>query len=188
MSEKAKAIHNLTIFLTFDGVFPRSDIYEEGATNSEKREFKDDLAYCLMDFRRKILKEKKGKNYTEKDHYRMIEEFGSEILKKHKRILQGGKLRIGIKQKMLNLFWKVNWLLHTDIKEPLHCPFDSIIIQKLKIKGKRINWTEFDSMSDYKKLVKAAEIVHKEKYSSIAEWELGEYLKKSAVIAEYRNE
>ena len=120
---------------------------------------------------------------NEDTHMQNISIFAKAISDEFQDILKDGKLRIGIAQKALNLYLKYLWC-HGKIKEPQHCPFDRIIINKLYSKldkqtkidwvaagSGRFKWTETDEMNDYKAWVKAAkEVVGKDQ--SIAEWEL----------------
>jgi hypothetical protein len=71
------------------------------------------------------------------------------------KLLYKKKFRIGNAQKFLNLYWKVAWLSKKASIKPIHCPFDSIIMRKLP-KNVRVRWTQFDTIEEYKTLVKAA--------------------------------
>ena len=102
-------------------------------------------------------------------------EFCKEATREHSQILQGKKMRIGNAQKFLNLYWKVCWLLKKGTPKPIHCPFDSIIMKNLPRKV-RVQWTQFDTIEEYKMLVKAVQL-KKARNKSIAEWELEIYQK-----------
>lgn len=84
-------------------------------------------------------------------------------------LLHENKFRVGIAQKALNLNLKYRWCLGVNLVEPPHCPFDSIVIGKLD-DCDGINFTEFDDIETYKRLVKQARI--KAGDLSLAEWEL----------------
>jgi len=86
------------------------------------------------------------------------------------------KIRFGTLQKLVNLYLKYLWCLGWLENEPLHCPFDGIILKELNITD---NWTESDDVERYHVWVdKAREAAG----SSIAQWELkiwNEWLKSS---------
>ena len=82
-------------------------------------------------------------------------------------------LRHDSAQKALNLYLKLLWCLGK-VKEPPHCPFDSIVISKL---GKKLNWTELDDIQPYKDLVNSARTLAGK--LSIAKWELEIYNSRS---------
>jgi hypothetical protein len=71
----------------------------------------------------------------------------------------------------------MNWLLKPGTRQPLHCPFDSIIIRELNRSVHDIRWTQFDDIDDYKRLVAATR--QKSGRKSIAEWELATYRQKT---------
>jgi hypothetical protein len=171
---KQDAIKDQIARIALGGTMQRSNIYKDNPKpeNKPKEDFRIDVAKQL-----KILFETKISlpGYTESDHFITIQEFCESMSQSHKKVLRDKKLRIGIGQKLINLYWKFCWLLLQDVKEPFHCPFDSIMINKLKGPAKKIRWTQIDKIADYEKLVKAAEIESK-KDGSIAKWELRVYL------------
>jgi len=91
-------------------------------------------------------------------------------------ILAGGRLRIGIAQKVVNLYLKYLWTMGW-IEEPPHCPFDGIIIEKLKAElsfsgcFEDYAWTKLDCMKKYGTLVAVANDKAKNAGQSLAEWE-----------------
>jgi len=111
---------------------------------------------------------------TEKKHYDTIELMSKLISQNHSKILINGRFRIGISQKIINLFLKYMWTAG-QIKMPFHCPFDSIIKAKL-LKGVTNvflkDWTILDSLEDYDKYVVLARHKADEMNLTIAEWEL----------------
>jgi len=90
-------------------------------------------------------------------------------------ILEGNRYRIGNTQKLMNLYWKMLWLIVPNTPIPLHCPFDRIIIQKLEPSVRKIKWTEFDSISLYQEIVDSARRISNIPVGSLAYWELKEY-------------
>ncbi len=67
------------------------------------------------------------------------------------------------------------WLFDKSTLTPIHCPFDNIILKRLK-KYKGESWTKITKLSDYKILVELAR-EQCEGYESIAIWELDIYNK-----------
>ena len=168
---KKAATEGILVRLTFDGAFQRAKIYKKNISNVQRKEFRNSVAALLPKFLKKI---QKRKRYSHSDHYKTIESFSNKVLKKHRGILGGNKLRIGNAQKFLNLYWKVSWLLHKGTSRPIHCPFDSIIMKRLP-KKVRVSWTQFDTIDEYKQLVEAVQTkIGVDK--SIAEWEMKIYL------------
>lgn len=116
--------------------------------------------------------------FSDEHHYEVIESFAKNISSKHKNVLKDDNLRIGIAQKLINLYWKFSWLLKQDVKMPLHCPFDSVVIKGLDKSVWGISWTKLEEISEYKMLVKAAREKADISGKCIAEWELDFYHKK----------
>lgn len=107
------------------------------------------------------------------DHVRNIETLANDLTDRFQSILYRERFRIGISQKLLNLYLKYQWVLGW-IPEPPHCPFDANVIGKLQL-ANRINWTELDSSEDYLVLVTAARDLARQVGLSIASWELREW-------------
>lgn len=172
-SIKKRIIENIIIRGTLDGALSRNHIYGEKVTPNERREFRIFLSKELLIMLNDVLSKE---DYNDRDHYRIITAFSNKISRdrRFKRCLANGRLRIGTSQKLINLYWKMNWLFKPGIKVPLHCPFDSIIIRKLDRSVHHIKWTKSDEITEYKTLVAEA---RKKLPSgkSIAEWELETY-------------
>jgi len=111
---------------------------------------------------------------NEEQHIEKIKNLSTLLSRKYKQILHKGRFRIGVSQKIINLFLKHMWIIGK-IGEPIHCPFDNIIkIKLLKgLKGVSLtDWTEFDQMNIYKKYVQLAKNKALEYNCGIAVWEL----------------
>ena len=111
---------------------------------------------------------------TENTVINWIDCLKKEITENFSGILQDEEFRIGISQKIINLFLKYLWVLQK-CPMPPHCPFDSIILEKLN--NRLPCWTKMNSIEIYKEYVKAVKEYDK-KGLSIAEWEL-EYWNKN---------
>src|SRR3989338_3019387 len=104
---------------------------------------------------------------NENKHNENIEKLTQEITTEYQDILHGGNFRIGITQKLLNLYLKYLWA-SDKIPTPPHCPFDSIVINNLQLKN--IKWTALKDIGKYKLLVEEAKRFAKDK--NLSEWEL----------------
>jgi hypothetical protein len=149
--------------LTFGGGFQRAKIYKKNTNDAEKKE----LRTYIKQYVRKLMKS----SYAQKcpsstTHSKNISTFSDDISKKFGKILDRGRFKIGIGQKILNLYLKYLWCLDI-IPEPPHCPFDRIIISKLRLD---VSWTKLDNIDQYKNLVDVAK--SKAESKSLAEWEL----------------
>lgn len=145
-------------------IYRKENINPE-TTNTLKNDLKDFLLLTMEQFPDSI----------ENDHFSSIINMSNNISEKHSKILHNGRFRIGISQKLINLFLKYVWSAGK-IGMPFHCPFDSIIKVALQ-KGSRKSydlkdWTSLDSIDEYKKYVNLARIIASEKGLSIADWEL----------------
>lgn len=175
-SIKKSIIHGIIVRGTLDGTLPRNRIYKKKITTAQRKAFRRYLSHQLERLFQEILGKK---TYTDEDHYRAIFRFANKI-SRHKTFrtyLVQNRLRVGTAQKLINLYWKMNWLLKPGIKAPLHCPFDRIIIQELGSAVHDIRWTLSDNMDDYKRLVAAAR--QRSGKMSMAEWELDTYGQKT---------
>jgi hypothetical protein len=172
-SIKAQIIDNIIVRGTFDGGLQRSRVYLDGESTPEQRKaFRHYLFRELRDLLEDILERE---HYIDNDHYRTITTFARTVSRhpEFRHFLVDHTLRIGTAQKLINLYWKMNWLLKPNFPLPIHCPFDSIIIRELDRSVQHIRWTQFNAIDDYKKLVRAARVAAGNR--SIAEWELERY-------------
>ena len=115
-------------------------------------------------------------------HARNIEWLARNISRKCKFHLHEGRFRIGVTQKLFNLYLKFLWAGGTIRTTPPDCTFDSRIINDEGL-WKRMprnpddqiyrRWTISDCMSHYEMWADAAKSVADEKgFKSSAEWEL----------------
>ena len=106
------------------------------------------------------------------DHFQRVFEFANTLTALHADVLHGGRFRIGVAQKALNLYLKYLWCLG-EILIPAHCPFDNKVIKHLRPHYGGPNWTELDSETDYQRLVEIANLrACHEGGLPLAEWEL----------------
>jgi len=155
--------------LTFGGGFQRANIYKKGVTDVQKKELR---AY-IKGYIRKLVKSSYTKKMSDDgSHIKNISRFCNDVSDNFKKILKRGRFKIGIGQKILNLYLKYLWCLGF-IPEPPHCPFDRIIISKL---GLDVSWTKFDDIAHYKELASVAK--SKAEPKSLAEWELEVFIRR----------
>ena len=163
-------IHGLIVWATINAALQRSNTYGEFSPNNDRWDMREYMQSQLVE----ITKQYEGVHIDEDTHIQNISAFADAISKEHGSILKGKRFRIGIAQKALNLYLKYMWC-QGKIGRPPHCPFDGIVINKLK-KLRKLNkndeyrWTKSDSIDDYKKWVQAAR--QEAGNMPLAEWEL----------------
>jgi len=133
---------------------------KKGVSENERMSFHDFLKKELIKYE-SIYK----KQVSDDKHIGNILHIQREVNSRFRNILY---LRLGRVQKFFNIYLKYLWVLNW-IPEPPHCPFDSMVINRL---GAVDRFTEFDDVDTYKKLLKLARIQSKKEKKSIAEWEL----------------
>jgi hypothetical protein len=166
---KKEFILNEIWTLTIAGGFGRATVYENSSGEASQRlSFRTSLRSHLD----KVIKEEYSKNQvTDERHLENIVELCQLLTKKHGEILSEKTFRLGMGQKVFNLYLKYLWCIG-EIAEPPHCPFDSIIIAKLSKENRNVKWTQMTDKATYEKLVKSAKVESSKVGKSIAEWEL----------------
>jgi len=149
--------------MTFGGAFQRANVYKEDASDRKRKNFRDEVKEYVCDLVEKYY----SKVIDEEQHVRNIEELCDWASRKHGDILENGRLRIGVGQKIFNLYLKYLWCLN-EIETPPHCPIDRTIVSI--ISKKSIKWTTLDDIDEYKNLIEKAK--KKANSKSLAEWEL----------------
>ncbi len=156
--------------LTFGGAFQRAEIYKKDNFSDVMREktriqFREEI--------KKFIREEIAPQYQniidDDKHISNIIRF-TGWSESFSDILNGGYLKIGLSQKLINLYLKYLWCLNL-IKIPPHCPFDRIIISKLGYYNPP-SWTKLDDINKYKEFVHKAKEKAKKENLTIAEWEL----------------
>ncbi len=164
-TQKASFIDYEIWIMSFGGGFQRANVYDRNVDKRGKPEF------------RAAIREKVSSIVTDKyrksavlanEHVNVLVEIKEWIDSRFSSILRNGEIKFGVVQKLVNLYLKYQWCMGL-IDRPPHCPFDRIVIGKLKLKNPP-NWTEINDIDTYNKLVeKATEIAEP---MSVAEWEL----------------
>lgn len=154
--------------LTIAGGFQRANVYIKGVDEKHKGIFKDKLHELIIN-----ISEEYNKEIDDVLHLKNINTISKNSLQ-FKELLQGGKLKFGVCQKLLNLYLKYLWCLGENISPP-HFPVDRRIQEKLKI-SKIANWTEMSGKvgeTEYMNIINVAREVNLSlNYKSISELEL----------------
>jgi hypothetical protein len=158
-------INNEIWILTFGGAFQRSGLYAPSVSEINKSKFRTSIKIKINSL---VNSEYKEGSVSSDKHINNLIELKKWINTNHAEVLNNGSIKLGIVQKLLNLNLKYQWCLGL-IKTPPHCPFDRIIISKMKLPTPPA-WTKLDSVAEYKMLVKEALVLARNK--TIAEWEL----------------
>lgn len=170
LKAKNDLIRNIVFGISRSGAFQRNKIYNGNLTAKLSKSFNVYLKNKLSE----VLTEIKTKeNYSEDNHYETLKQFVKDVSKANKHFLHEGKITLGTAQKLVNLYWKMSWLLQENVPEPIHCPFDGIIIKGLGKSVSHFKWTKLDKMKEYKQLVAAAK--EKSGVDTLANWELIHY-------------
>ena len=141
----------------------RNPVYSPASGYYDRYDFRDSWKLALfnagMDYEYKM-------KITDALHIKKIDALADFLSKYHGELLRDKRLRIGTSQKALNLYLKYLWCLDM-ISEPRHCPLDGFILKKAGVSG---NWTQSDSIAEYKQWIAGCrEAAGKE---SLAIWEL----------------
>lgn len=151
--------------LTFAGGFQRASVYANGITDLQKSTFRLGVKDKINDLVKNNYKESQ---VTSQNHINNLIDIQNWVNNNYSQILKNGNINLGVVQKILNLHLKYLWCLGL-VKTPPHCPFDRIIIARLRLHNPPA-WTKLDSVETYKTLVtKASELAEGK---TIAEWEL----------------
>ena len=162
---KERFIDNEIWILTFGGGFQRANIYQKEVADSAKSEFRNSLKNEI----KRLVESHYSKNEcSPQKHLENIVYLSDWTAKHFNGILKGGKINIGVSQKLLNLYLKYQWCLNK-IPRPPHCPLDRIVISQFE-KTNPTPWTKIDEIGEYERLISEAKI--KASDQSLADWEL----------------
>ena len=154
--------------MTLAATTQRSNMYAPKLTEDQRKEFHDSLREALVE-----LATQYKRSVVDDAHVKNILHLAQSLSGKHRALLNGGEMKFGHAQKALNLYLKYLWCLElTEV--PLHCPIDSIILQKIP-KFTQVRWTQLTDPTEYKSIIAAAKAQAAIKGLSIAAWELQEY-------------
>lgn len=157
--------------LAWSASVQRSKLYkdqDQKDSHKNKRKFRKDVITFVSE---SIIPQYQD-GTTEEQHYKNIDDLIAYANKIDPGILiksQGYKY--GVAQKLLNLALKYYWCLGF-IKEPPHCPVDSIVISETKL---QFNWTEIKKRAEYQKIIEEIKILANKDRLSVPVWELRFY-------------
>lgn len=163
---KEKFIQNEIWVLVIGAAFGRAKVYKQEASDEAKKELKNRLREVVEGDLLPLYK--KGMD-SDDNHLENI----SRLVKtseKYSGILNGGKLRFGVAQKLLNLYLKYQWCLNQDMPAPPHFPVDRII-QKLSGVKPIVSWTKLDCSKEYMEIINRVREKVKDQ-ASVAQYEL----------------
>ena len=153
--------------LTFGAAFQRANVY---APNVDTRTRAILRLGIMTKIEVLVLDEYSGIMVSSEDHMANLLWLKDWIDEVFPNVLNGFEIKLGVVQKLLNMYLKYQWC-NGNILEPPHCPFDRKIISELGLKHKdRPTWTKINTIEEYVGLVEAAERVAVD--SSLAQWEL----------------
>ena len=153
-----------SIRAAFNTMNPKFLVYRRELNNQDRNGFREYIKSKLWDYKKDDL----GNILDECCHVDAIQSFAGRVERDKKECLHKGKMRIGVTQKLLNLYFKYLWVLGYE-KMPSACPFDSMVLKELGFGDK---WTEMNDIRRYEKWVTNAKEVASKNGQSIAEWEL----------------
>lgn len=157
-------------FATRNEEYPIYDQLSDKFELNQARMLKNDIKEFLESY----FSELSNSNVSEEEHKKRIRSLTNKITKKYGAMLHDGKFRLGVAQKIINLFLKYLWAAGY-INEPHHCPFDNKVKLKIKkyAKDKWLeDWTEMTTMKEYNDYVSAVTAAAKKESISIALWEV----------------
>jgi hypothetical protein len=164
----SKFVNGTNHQVTMAAALRRSNTYSQNVTDKQRKAFREGICGQL---------EEMAKQYTikvsDQQHLKNIKRLQKFAASNHHSVLKDSQLKLGVAQKALNLYLKLQWS-QGQIVEPPHCPLDAVIIKKLPIEH-QCNWTDLNDLKKYKALIKAVKKLADAEGKSIAEWELVAY-------------
>jgi hypothetical protein len=165
-SSKKEFLKSQYWYLTIAASFSRANVYAPNTNDIQKVDFKKELFNFVDDL---VSRNYSNTEVKEDNHIKFIEDI--QTFSKKFNILNGGELKIGVCQKILNLYLKYLWCANYIIEKPPHFPLDRMI-QEHALKKVLVNWTSLNDIDIYSEIINAI-------YKGLdkAEWELIEYNK-----------
>lgn len=171
IDEKEKFLINEIINLSINAAFATRNknypIYANSKYHDEA--LKTHIKGYLLDYYQQLIQ---MRELTNSDVKKEIKKLTDTTTKNFANLLFKKQFRIGIAQKIINLFLKYLWVSKLIQFEPPLCPIDNIVRSRLNCKSLK-KWTEIDC---YSELEEYYTLIRGEKgNNSIAEWELKEW-------------
>ena len=134
--------------LSFGGAFQRANVYKKNIDENLRKEFRKSIQIKIEEYVEKFYVHRSPNSNKHCNNLLEIKEW---VDKNFSKILTKNEIKLGVIQKLLNLYLKYLWCLGK-ISKPPHCPIDRIIISKLNIKNPP-NWTTLNDIRDYMNIV-----------------------------------
>ena len=157
--------------LSIGGAFQRANIYKTSENNIVHSEFKIKLREFIET--NIIPVYVNLPNVSDNQHCKNIQNISNWATSQYSSLFIKNKFRIGICQKLLNLYLKYLWCAGI-INEPPHCPIDRTILSKI-FKSDIPNWTNINQINQYMSYISEIKRVSDNAGMSIALWELNTY-------------
>lgn len=174
LEEQDFFLRNQFWILTIQAAFSRAYVYKpnslkESKNETDRQQFKQKLfEYVESD----ILKLVTKANGSPEAIFRAISNLKDYSKEIYSEYLTGGSLKIGVCQKIINLYLKYLWCANKINFTPPHFPLDRLI-QENSLKKVLLNWTELDELKGENSY---EEVINKlQTNSNKAEWELIKY-------------
>ena len=151
--------------LSFGGAFQRANVYKKNIDENLRKEFRKSIQLKIEEY---VKKDYTHQSPTSDQHCNNLIDIKKWTDKNFSQILSANEIKLGVVQKLLNLYLKYLWCLGK-VSKPPHCPIDRIIISKLDIKNPP-NWTTLNDIRDYMYIVE--KITQNANGIDIADWEL----------------
>ena len=164
-SLKVEFLNKEVWILSFGGAFQRANVYKRNINESLRKEFRKSIQFKIEEYVKKYYVHNSP---TSDEHCDNLIEIKKWTDGNFSQILSKNEIKLGVVQKLLNLYLKYLWCLGKVCKPP-HCPIDRIIISKLNIKNPP-NWTTLNDIKDYMNIVN--KISQNANGINIADWEL----------------
>lgn len=164
-NQQDEFLHDEIWILTFAGGFQRANVYADGISEKTRRNFRADIREKVSNLVSLHYADSTVGTEAHMDHLVHLKNW---IDSSYPALLRAGEIKLGVVQKIFNLYLKYQWC-RGEIKMPPHCPFDRIVIQQLDL-NRDVAWTRMNSVDEYRFLVGEAQ--RKAGKKSIAEWEL----------------
>jgi hypothetical protein len=172
LSKRAFLTYELGILTIKEALSTRDDahpVYARAATRTQRGAVQDTIRAVLPEVERQYTETVVSDNV----HMRFIAETADRLSIAHGDSLHNGRFRIGIAQKLINLYLKYLWSAGL-VSEPPHCPLDGIVRDIADIE---YDWTFSDSIENYRCAIDALRRVAKPK--TLAVWELEEFRRRA---------
>ena len=151
--------------LSFGGAFQRANVYKKNIDENLRKEFRKSIQFKIEEY---VEKYYVHHSPTSDKHCNNLIEIKKWVDGNFSQILSKNEIKLGVVQKLLNLYLKYLWCLGK-VSKPPHCPIDRIIISKLNIENPP-NWTTLNDIRDYMNIVE--KITQNANGIDIADWEL----------------